>query len=31
MQDREKIIEEYFKLVGSGKFKEGLRFFASEL
>jgi len=30
MQDRKKIIEEYFKLVDSGKFKEGLRFFAPD-
>jgi len=28
MQDRKSIILEYFKLIGSGKFKEGLRFFA---
>jgi predicted SnoaL-like aldol condensation-catalyzing enzyme len=30
MQDRKNIIVEYFKLVGSGKFKEGLRFFAPD-
>lgn len=28
--DRKNIVIEYFKLVGSGKFKEGLRFFASD-
>jgi predicted SnoaL-like aldol condensation-catalyzing enzyme len=28
MEEHKKIVEEYFKLVGSGKFKEGLRFFA---
>ena len=28
MQDRKSIIVENFKFVGSGKFKEGLRFFA---
>jgi len=30
MQDRKNIVGEYFKLVGSGKFKEGLRFFAPD-
>ncbi len=30
MEDRKKIVAEYFKLVGSGKFKEGLRFFAPD-
>jgi predicted SnoaL-like aldol condensation-catalyzing enzyme len=28
--DRKNIVIEYFKLVGSGKFKEGLRFFAPD-
>jgi predicted SnoaL-like aldol condensation-catalyzing enzyme len=30
MQDRKKIVMEYFDLVGSGRFKEGLRFFAAD-
>ncbi|MGO8806240.1 MAG: nuclear transport factor 2 family protein [Candidatus Bathyarchaeia archaeon] len=30
MEDRKNIIAEYFKLIGSGKFKDGLRFFAPE-
>jgi len=30
MQDRKKVVMEYFDLVGSGKFKEGLRFFAAD-
>jgi predicted SnoaL-like aldol condensation-catalyzing enzyme len=30
MQDHKNIILEYFKLVGSGKFKEGLPFFAPD-
>ncbi len=30
MEDRKNIIAEYFKLIESGKFKEGLRFFAPE-
>ena len=30
MQDPKNIILEYLKLLGSGKFKEGLRFFALE-
>jgi len=30
MQDRKNIIKEYFKLVGEGKFKDGLRFFAPD-
>lgn len=28
--DRKNIVVEYFKLVGSGKFKEGLRYFAPD-
>lgn len=30
MDDRKNIIAEYFKLIESGKFKEGLRFFAPD-
>jgi predicted SnoaL-like aldol condensation-catalyzing enzyme len=30
MEDRKTIIMEYFKLLGSGKFKESLRFFAPD-
>ena len=30
MEDRKNIIAEYFKLVGLGKFKEGLRFFSPD-
>jgi len=31
LQDRKNIIAEYFKLVGIGKFKEGLHFFCAWL
>jgi len=30
MDDRKNIIAEYFKLINSGKFKEGLRFFSPD-
>lgn len=30
MQDRKNVINEYFRLVASGSFKEGLRYFASD-
>ena len=30
MLDRKEVVLEYFDLVGSGKFKEGLRFFAAD-
>ena len=30
MTDRKNIVNEYFRLIGAGMFKEGLRFFAPD-